>query len=212
VAASTSSDGTRNWSIPTGTTVGSDYKIKISQVTDSTIFDFSDANFSIGSFELTSPNGGENWELGSFQKLKFNTPLLDGEHVVDFELWKGGIFERSLFDTTDADGSKNWDIPMDITPGSDYRIKIFHHNDTTDFDFSDADFTISAASSISLTSPIGGEDWLVNTTQHITWIDDIPNQPENKIKFELWKGGVLDTVLFEAEDPDGSKIHNMFTI
>ena len=53
-------------------------------------------------------------------------------------------FDRLLFENTDADGSKDWDIPSDLPIGSDYRIKIFHHNDPTDFDFSDADFSITS--------------------------------------------------------------------
>ena len=38
-----------------------------------TVFDFSDADFTIGSFELTIPNGGESWAAGSFHQIKFNT-------------------------------------------------------------------------------------------------------------------------------------------
>jgi hypothetical protein len=304
---STQSDGSTNWTIPEGTTPGSDYKIKITSVNDPTVFDFSDADFKIGSFKLTVPNGGESWGAGSFHQIKFITNHSDADMIVDFELWKGGVFDRLLFINTDADGSKDWNIPIDLTPGSDYRIKIFHHDDASDFDFSDADFTIAPFvsditvttpnggevwpagtsqsitwtdniaekvkidlfkggvfnsvindstnsdgsanwdippgtkvgsdykikitsvddttlfdfsdsdftidtapdPSITITSPNGGEDWQANTQQLITWIDNIPNIPGNKIKFELWKGGVLDTVLFDAEDPDGSKIWNI---
>jgi hypothetical protein len=200
INASTPSDGQTNWTILASTAVGSDYKIKITSVDDTTLSDFSDADFSIGSFELTVPNGGESWGAGTFQQLKFKTGLVDTDMVVDFELWKGGVFDRLLFENTDADGSKDWNIPADLTPGTDYKIKIFHHDDATDFDFSDADFTISPfVESITVTSPNGGESWPAGTAQTITWTDNIAA----KVKLELYKGGVFNSVIDDSTTSDG---------
>ncbi|MCH7973564.1 MAG: hypothetical protein IH949_06710, partial [Bacteroidetes bacterium] len=151
---------------------------------------------------VTSPNGGESWQPGSFHFITFTDDITE---FIKIDLYKGGVFDSVINDSTRSDGSTNWDIPHGTTPGADYKIKITSVIDSTLFDFSDADFTILEAP-IVITSPNGGEDWQVNTRQFITWVDNIPEIPENKIKFELWKGGVLDTVLFDAEDPDNSKI------
>ena len=47
ISSSTSSDGRHVWAVPTSITSGSDYKIKISSVSDSSLYDYSDSNFTI---------------------------------------------------------------------------------------------------------------------------------------------------------------------
>ena len=47
INSSTSSDGRYIWLVPTSITSGSDYKIKISSVSDSGLYDYSDSNFTI---------------------------------------------------------------------------------------------------------------------------------------------------------------------
>ena len=56
IVSSTSSDGSYSWNIPSDTEEGDDYKIKITNTSDSTVYDYSDAYFSIysaGSVELS---------------------------------------------------------------------------------------------------------------------------------------------------------------
>ncbi|MEJ2193522.1 MAG: Ser-Thr-rich GPI-anchored membrane family protein, partial [Ignavibacteriaceae bacterium] len=200
IKPSTSSDGTTNWVIPDSTPIGLDYKIKISMVNDTSVYDFSDEYFSIASFEITVPNGGENWETGSFQQIKWNDNIPDADLVANFELWKGGVFEREIFVNERADGSKDWDIPTDLDFGTDYRIKIIHSNDSTDFDFSNADFTISSpVPSIILTAPNGSENWEAGTQYSIAWNDNI----SENVKIELFKGDFFDSEITVSTPSDG---------
>ena len=69
--ASTFSDGSKFWTIPVGTTPGSDYKIKLTSVDSSNIFDFSDADFTIfpSVITISTPNGGESWQAGTLQPI-----------------------------------------------------------------------------------------------------------------------------------------------
>jgi hypothetical protein len=53
---------------------------------------------------------------------------------------------------------------------------------------------------ITVTAPNGGETWNVNTTQTITWNDNIAGN----VKIELFKGGVLNATLAASEPSDGS--------
>jgi hypothetical protein len=210
IIASTPSDGSKGWFVPSGQTPGTDYKVKIINVGDTAVFDFSDADFTVTGFvpdiTLQSPNGGEEWKANSFHLIEFTDNI---DEFVRIHLYKGGVFHSIINDSTRSDGSTNWTIPRDFSLGTDYKVKITSVVDTTLFDFSDADFSIIEADSILVTIPNGGEDWMMGTFQQIKWIDNIPEIPANKIRFELWKGGVLDSVLFDAEDPDGSKDWNI---
>jgi Calpain family cysteine protease/Calx-beta domain/Ser-Thr-rich glycosyl-phosphatidyl-inositol-anchored membrane family len=49
VSASTVSDGSESWTVSSGITDGTDYAFKITSLTDSNLFDFSDSTFSIAS-------------------------------------------------------------------------------------------------------------------------------------------------------------------
>jgi hypothetical protein len=53
---------------------------------------------------------------------------------------------------------------------------------------------------ITVTAPNGGETWNVNTTQTITWNDNIAGN----VKIELFKGGVLNATLAASEPSDGA--------
>ncbi|MDD1674868.1 MAG: GPI anchored serine-threonine rich family protein, partial [Methanomicrobiales archaeon] len=72
LSSSTPNDGSYSWTISTGLTSGSDYRIRITSTTNAAITDISNAYFSIGStpppsgtITVTSPNGGQSWVRGT---------------------------------------------------------------------------------------------------------------------------------------------------
>ncbi|MDE5077796.1 MAG: S8 family serine peptidase, partial [Trichodesmium sp. St2_bin6] len=96
INSSTNSDGSYSWSIPTSITSGSDYKIKISSISDSGLYDYSDSNFTIEPEEfitVTAPNGGNSLEPGISYYLDWEDNI--GENV-KIELYKGGSFYSTI--------------------------------------------------------------------------------------------------------------------
>ncbi|NOY58113.1 MAG: hypothetical protein GXO75_04135, partial [Calditrichaeota bacterium] len=67
--------------------------------------------------------------------------------------------------TTD-DGVYEWTIPNN--PSTTCLVRVTD-TDGSPADQSDAVFTISAAPSITVSAPNGGEDWEVGSVQNITW-------------------------------------------
>jgi hypothetical protein len=90
---------------------------------------------------VTVPNGGEIWQAGSFYQIKWNDGISEN---VKIELYKNGIFDSEIIESTPSDGSKDWTIPSELTPGDEYKIKITSVVDNNIFDFSDLDFSITA--------------------------------------------------------------------
>src|SRR5205823_6085161 len=60
--------GTYAWVVPDS--VSATVKVKISDASDTTVSDTSDANFAIkGSLTVTAPNGGEKWGVSTVQTI-----------------------------------------------------------------------------------------------------------------------------------------------
>jgi len=61
-----------SWTIPDA--ISDTVRVKISDATDATVFDTSDADFSIiGGFNITQPNGGEVWTVGESRDITWDT-------------------------------------------------------------------------------------------------------------------------------------------
>ena len=181
ITDNTPSDGEFIWDIPYDEQGGSDYKIKILRFDFTTIFDFSDSNFTIVANEVTvtSPMPGDTFHAGTTQNITWESNFEDN---VSIELYKGGSTHRIITPGSTAnDGSHPWTILFDEVGGSDFQIWIGSSinsavSNTSDF------FTITA-NQITITSPNGGETLYKDSTQIITWTENITGN----IKIELFE-------------------------
>lgn len=72
---------------------------------------------------LTYPNGGESWQHGITNIIKWSYSGSPGSYV-KIELLKGTTVNRVISSSTPNDGSYSWIIPSTQTLGSDYKIRI----------------------------------------------------------------------------------------
>ncbi len=139
--------GSRNWTIPANQTPGADYRIRVTSTTNGAYTDTSDRDFAIAAPTITavSPNGGETWPAGSMQTIRWSYTGNPGAYV-KVELLKGGVVNRTIASSAGkgvgGTGSRNWTIPANQTPGTDYRIRVTSTSNGTYTDTSDNDFTI----------------------------------------------------------------------
>jgi len=151
---------------------GSDYTVKIEE-TISAVSDESDDPFfisALGSITVTSPNGGENWGIGTIQNITWTSTGVTGSLVIG--LLKDGAWIGVIVDEYDpASGSYAWTVGEYIggtaAPGTGYTVKIKEKSSTV-VDGSDGSFEILPGT-LALTSPNGGESWASGTLQNITW-------------------------------------------
>ena len=165
--------GSYTWTVGNladGTTVsaGSGYTVRVKKQGGGAE-DFSNASFTIYDLEVTSPNGGENWELGSTQMITWNASGIT--ELVWLSLFKDGANIGSIKGNLDASaGTYTWTVGnladgTMVSPGSGYTIRVRVQGGGAE-DFSNASFTISG---LEVTSPNGGENWQLGSTQMITW-------------------------------------------
>jgi len=170
------------WTIPE--TPSKNCRIRIFNPDNLNEYDESEGLFTIYNRELKliSPNGGEQFIAGH----KFNI------------VWENEYVNKIMLEYS-SDSGINWNLlANDIDASSDSttinipdissqicKIKITDIEKTDLFDESDSVFSIYR-SSIIITSPKGGENWVVGTTNEITWTSSYAS--DIKIEYTIDNG------------------------
>jgi len=143
IAASAPSSGAFDWTIPADIAPGSDYRVKITSVSDANTSDLSDSNFTIqekSTLNLTSPIGGEIIEKGKAASITWNTNVTGNLKI---ELYKDKMPETTLVSgIAAAAGTWGWTVPATIPGGYTYTMRITSLANSIVFDESKNYFTI----------------------------------------------------------------------
>jgi len=125
------------------------------------------------SIKVTSPNGGESWQLGSTHNITWNTSGVSGNIII--KLLKSGTMLGSIAWNIPNTGSYSWTINnisgTPIQPGNDYKVLVRSFNNHSIQDESDINFSIvkGISASISVISPNGGENWKKGSNYNVKW-------------------------------------------
>jgi len=96
---------------------------------------------------LTSPNGGETWQVGKTQTIDWNYAGNPGTYV-KIELMKNGSVIRTIAKSAkigaNGRGSYTWTPPSKLKPGSDYKIRMTSISNNQINDTSDANFILNS--------------------------------------------------------------------
>jgi hypothetical protein len=205
ISFGTPNDGGFDWLVPAGMAAGTEYTVKVSSCTNAlTIYDVSDANFSIiggggSTLTLTAPNGGESWAAGTTNTITWTSDIIGNVRIT---LLKGGIQYSLIASAIPNTGSRDWLIPAGLVSGTDYTVKISSCTNILLTDVSDANFSITggSGSTVAVVSPNGGETFTAGTTNTITWTSDIIGN----VRISLLKGGLQYCLISSATTNDGS--------
>ena len=124
------------------------------------------ALLSTANITVTSPNGGESWTEGSAQTITWTSVNVTGN--VNIELnrnYSGGAWEAIAMNTAN-DGTQPWTVTLPASAAA--RVRVTSVNNGTINDVSNANFNI-VPRSITITSPNGGENWIVGDVNNIMW-------------------------------------------
>lgn len=142
IANNIASNGSFNWQIASNLG-GSDYRIRITSMTNAGILDSSDAGFTIAglpSVRVTSPNPiGQALTAGKSHTITWTDNFSENVRI---ELYKGNNLQQVIANSVASNGSYTWDLANTLAYGTDYRIRISHITNATVNDFSDNFFTI----------------------------------------------------------------------
>lgn len=168
LAESVPNTGTFAWSIPQ--TPSSDCFVRVSDVTDDAVFDSSDAPFRICadlSLTVLSPNGGEEWIVGSSQPIMWASSECVDEVTLAYSIDSGGDWIPIASEVPDT-GSYVWLVPD--TPSAACLVKVWDAGDAAVVDSSDDVFSVCQEPSVQVLWPNGGERVIVDSDHDIQWL------------------------------------------
>ena len=147
------------------------------------------------SITVTSPNGGENWQVASSQDITWNSDGTSGTVSLEYSVDNGSNWSTIISSTTD-DGVHPWTIPDNP---SDLCLVRVSDTDGAPEDVSDAVFTISSANTpptatdvtLSPATPLTGDDLVASYTY-----SDNEGDPESGSEIRWYR----DSALMSAYD------------
>jgi len=180
-------EGHLYWYLPITLTPATNYNIKITSLSNTSVYDWCDAFLTITTaptVTVTSPNGGENWNKGGIYPITWSSTNLTGSVYIMLLINTSG---NSMTITAGAQvnsGSYSWTIPNSIVEnGSVFKIKIASNTVPAVRDTSNNFFSINPP--ITITTPSGGELWYTGSTYVITWTS---NNVAGSALIELYQG------------------------
>ncbi len=188
ISGPTANDYSYLWQIPSDMEQGSEYRIQVYSVANSSNQDFSERlKIARAPLQLTSPEVGEYWAVSTAQLITWTGTGIGGN--VKLKLYRDGKFHSWISGPTPNDGEYSWRIPLDVPPGSTYTLQIYSAEDFSLKDHSDGNFFI-IESPLRLQSPNGGDKVMKSSQHMIQWVHTDEAGASAKIK--LFKGGVFD--------------------
>ncbi len=124
---------------------------------------------------MTAPNGGENWQQGTNQTITWDSSGNPGTNV-KIELYRDGVLNSTIASSTANDGTHPWPVPANLTPGSNYKVKITSTTNASYFDWSGwpalvdwqdvlvGDFTGNGSDDIAGRNAANGDWWVARST------------------------------------------------
>jgi hypothetical protein len=151
----------------------------ISDASDN-VFYIKKSTTQLPSITVISPNGGEVFNKGFLQKIKWSTQNANFDYVIiDLVRGPNNTYVKNISTGNSASvGEIYWQIPSDIPDGNDYKIRIngsknFTSYDTNIFDYSDGYFSITTKSaslpSITVFSPLNNQ--ILTSPINISWTE-----------------------------------------
>ena len=188
---------------------GSDYRLYL-RSTDGTLIDPSDTRLGLinpAQLELTAPNGGESWELGTTQNITWNANGYAG--TVRLILFQKGIkIGQIAANLPAAQGSYSWTVGTHqngtATAGVYYSIRLLAGDGSQD-DFSDGPMTLVDNDALivdhhhTAMDAIPGE-WLEQARRHKLLVLGAPGNDPVALGLRLL--GSRDAMLATAQTPD----------
>ncbi|MEI6697326.1 MAG: hypothetical protein WCO13_14825, partial [Bacteroidota bacterium] len=166
IVTSTSNSGSYNWTIPS--TYASNCLVKISDLSNPSTFDVSNATFIIAPafINLTSPNGSESWQGCTSQSITWSSGGTSGTFGLYYSTNAGSSWTSI---TSTSGSSYSWN-PVPNLSSTTCLLKVMDNSNPNIKDSSNANFTITVNNDIIISNPNGGEQWEAGTYKNIEWV------------------------------------------
>ena len=183
IVTSTSNTGSYEWTIPSYLTLNSQYQIRISSTTYSSVYDMS-SFFTIDEryIRIDSPDYFDTWYPNETYLISWSSK--NAGNTVDIRLVKNDVHCAWIGTNLDNSGGCSWTISDVFASDSTYQIEIRSKQYSSVYDLSDM-FSIGKRS-ILITSPEAGVTLYMGDSFNIDWESE---DAGNTVEIELYKDG-----------------------
>ncbi len=193
-------DGSYVWTVPN--TPSNQSLIKVSDASNSSVYDISNAAFTIKkpALKVIKFNGNDTIIAANRYPILWESEGTISNVAIEYSTNSGSNWSTIISSTTN-DGSYIWTAP-DVNSNS-CLLKITNVDDITSFDISDTTFSINSPS-IQLIQPVGGESLKIGTKVPILWSY---NSDFSSVNIDYSSdGGVNWNSIATLESNDGSYV------
>jgi len=199
IVSSTENDGSYMWTVDSSLEDGTDYKVRISSTSDSSVYGDSET-FTIEekSITVTEPTSTTVWARSFPADITWTSNGTVNDVKID--LYKGDTLNQTIMSSTANDGSYTWtEVDTSLADDTDYKVRISSTDDSSVYGESET-FRI-ADKSITVTAPTGSTVWSQGNSADITWTS---NGVTNNVKIDLYKGSTLESTVVSSTEDDGT--------
>jgi hypothetical protein len=146
ITASTPNNGSYSWTVASNATGASDYTVVVTDTSNASVNDASNATFTIAVpciLTMSFPRNTDTFLFARSYNIVWSHTTACGANV-KFELYKGGSLHSQITASAPNNGSYAWVPTNALPPAADYRIKVTDLS-TSATVFSEASFTITDA-------------------------------------------------------------------
>lgn len=149
-----------------------------------------------GEITILTPTASDTLRVGETTTITWEDDISENIKIDLYEVALPYFHIATISESTDSDGSFDWNIPADLAVGDRYYVKITSVNNENIYDDSD-NFTIPL---ITITEPNASTVLQANETVNITWEDNI----DEPVKIEVLKGDNFNIVIADSATSDGT--------
>jgi|GEM_PF-1707963 len=179
--------------------------IKVESVDDNNVFGRSPGTFSIiapPSITVTAPGAGVEWIVAETENVTWTSENLTGNVNIRLSTDGGSTFSVTLKANTLNDGTESVVVPDNVS--NSCIIKVESASDNSIFDVSGT-FSINPRPSISVTSPVDSDEWIVDTQENVEWSSQNVTGTVN-IKISTDGGNTFPITLKSGTANDGAEV------
>jgi len=206
IVDSTENDSSFTWD-PIPPVESDEVRIVVTSVDDPEVWDQSDEFFTITAppepkITVTVPNGGEVWQSGGAQHIKWTSEGDVGAEVkIEYTVEDGAPTTIAAFAYNNGDFF--W-VPIPVIESDKVKIVITSLDNPLIFDESDDYFTVmvNPSPTIKVVVPNGGEIWEAGGAEEITWTSVGDVGPQVRIDYTVAFGFPINIV--SMTDNDGT--------
>ncbi len=156
-----------------------------------------DPLLALDTITVTSPISSSSWEVPTTHTITWDSTGTISNVKID--LYKNGVFLMEIELSTPNDGAYSWDIPIGLSDSVLYQVRVSDAAYTLTKDDSD-NFEIFDLRTITVTSPISGDHWIMGNDYFINWTSTgtIAN-----VMIELYASSILVLEIAASTPNDG---------